>query len=117
MRRESGGFLCVPPHDTAALAAAAGRLVDDPDLCRALAANGRHYVEQVHAKSKLLARFAGWLADLSREGEIVGRSRSLLVFEPDQDGPPREWIQHLLNHDLEQTTVEDRKSTRLNSSH
>src|SRR3546814_16805398 len=55
---------------------AAGWLVDDPDRCRALAANGRHYVEQVHAKSKLLARFAGWLADLSREGEIVGRSRS-----------------------------------------
>src|SRR3546814_15096027 len=73
MRRESGGFLCVPPHDTAALAAAAGRLVDDPDLCRALAANGRHYVEQVHAKSKLLARFAGWLADLRSEERRVGK--------------------------------------------
>src|SRR3546814_4839094 len=65
MRRESGGFLCVPPHDTAALAAAAGRLVDDPDLCRALAATGRHSVGQAQAKSRSEGNTSGIQSQMS----------------------------------------------------
>lgn len=57
LQQESGGFLCVPPNDPQAFAAAVLRLADDEALRRALGQSGRRYVEQHCAKPRVLGRF------------------------------------------------------------
>lgn len=51
--------LVVPPEDAAALAAAVGRLADDPREAARLGANGRRYVLEHFSREALCRRFLG----------------------------------------------------------
>jgi len=106
LQAQTAAFICVPPQDTAALARAVIDLLDDPARCRAMAEQGRVYVEQHHTRSTLVAQIDTWLIALSREGGLSGRRRDLLVLEPDGEGHAEEWLQHLLVYLGRQSQVE-----------
>ncbi len=106
LQTQTGAFICVPPQDTAALTRAVIDLLDDPARCRAMAEQGRAYVEQHHARDMLIARIDEWLISLCREGGLAGRRRDLLVLEPDGDGHAEEWLRHLLMYLGRQSQVE-----------
>ncbi|MDE2228398.1 MAG: glycosyltransferase [Alphaproteobacteria bacterium] len=93
MMEESSAFLCAPPNDARALAEAVLRLVDDPARCAELGANGRRFVEQHCAKPLVLGRFAV----LTRMLAAPPPPRHTLVFEPDSEGHPYEWLCHLID--------------------
>ncbi len=95
MRAESEAFLCVPPNDAPALSAAVLRLIDDSELSAALGVNGRRFVERHCAKSLVLGRFAAMARNLVQSG--VSAPRHALVFEPDNEGHPHEWLCHLID--------------------
>ncbi len=57
LEASSGAFLCVPPNDRRAFAAAVLRLADDRDLRARLGARGRTFVEQHYAKPRVLGDF------------------------------------------------------------
>jgi len=95
MMEDSGAFLCVPPNDARALAEAALRLVDDPALAAKLGACGRQFVERHCAKPLLLGRFAMLARALAQPAAPA--PRHALVFEPDSEGHPHEWLCHLID--------------------
>ncbi|MGH7014673.1 MAG: glycosyltransferase [Stellaceae bacterium] len=94
MMGASGAFLCAPPNDVRALAAAVLRLIDDPALAAELGANGRRFVDRTCAKPRVLGRFAALACTLARP---VAPPRHALVFEPDSEGHPHEWLCHLID--------------------
>ena len=98
LQQDTGAFLCVPPDDTAAMAAAAVRLLDDAALRHGMAERGRCHVEGEHQRERLIDRFDGIVTTLCREGAPERRRRDVLVFEPDRDGHAEEWLGHLLAH-------------------
>jgi glycosyltransferase involved in cell wall biosynthesis len=106
LQAQTGAFLCVPPQDTAALAAAVTGLLDDPARCTRMAEQGRAFVERHHDRDVLIARIDKWLVSLRREGSPQARRRDLLVLEPDGDGHAEEWLHHLLMHLGRQDQVE-----------
>jgi glycosyltransferase involved in cell wall biosynthesis len=55
--------LATAPQDPAALAAAIGRLLDDPDLAARMGAAGRRFVESQLSWSRLVE---AWVSDLQR---------------------------------------------------
>jgi colanic acid biosynthesis glycosyl transferase WcaI len=57
LQEETGAFLCVPPNEPEAFAAAVSRLADDDALRAELGARGRAYVLACHAKPKVLHEF------------------------------------------------------------
>jgi colanic acid biosynthesis glycosyl transferase WcaI len=57
LRESTGAFLCVPPNDAEAFAAAVLRLADDPTLRDELGRSGRRFVEHHCAKPKVLGDF------------------------------------------------------------
>jgi len=95
MMEESGAFLCAPPNDAHALAEAVLRLVDDPALAAKLGACGRRFVERSCAKPLLLGRFAALARGLTQPAKST--PRHALVFEPDSEGHPHEWLCHLID--------------------
>lgn len=102
LQEETGAFLCVPPDDRTALRDAALRLLDSPDLRGEMGARGRSYIEQKHGRAAVLAAFTAAL-----EAHPSRRSRRQVLFlEPDRDGHPREWLQHLMRHMVQQEDVE-----------
>lgn len=103
LQDETGAFLCVPPHDRQALRDAALRLLDSADLRDAMGARGRSYIEQKHDRAAILAGFTASL-DALHPGKR--HYRQVLFLEPDRDGHPREWLQHLMRHMVQQEDVE-----------
>ncbi|MBX3503158.1 MAG: glycosyltransferase [Alphaproteobacteria bacterium] len=65
LREATGAFLCVPPNDPEAFAAAVLRLADDPGLRDELGRRGRRFVERHCAKPKVLGDFVSRLDALS----------------------------------------------------
>jgi colanic acid biosynthesis glycosyl transferase WcaI len=63
LQEETGAFLCVPPNDAEAFAAAVLRLAEDDGLRAELGARGRAYVLAHHAKPKVLGAFMAALRD------------------------------------------------------
>jgi colanic acid biosynthesis glycosyl transferase WcaI len=61
LQETTGAFLCVPPNDPAAFAAAVVRLADDPTLRDELGRRGRHFIEHNCAKPKVLGDFVSRL--------------------------------------------------------
>lgn len=107
LQAESRAFICVPPDDPAALLEAVERLLDDTDLRKEMGERGRRYVERHHDRRLVLDSLDHMLTLLSREGSVEERPRrDLLILEPDQDGHPEEWLQHLLHHVSRQQNVE-----------
>lgn len=106
LQAQTGAFVCVEPENPVALADAVIALLDDAERRQAMAERGRAYIERHHSRDMLLARIDGWLVDLRREGRLTGRSRDLLVLEPDAGGHAEEWLQHLLLHLGKQREVE-----------
>lgn len=107
LRKESGAFLCVPPNDRMALRNAALELLADPERRAEMGANGRRYIEDKHSKQVLLARFSEMLENLWRRGSLKPLRLRVLVLEPDRDGHPREWLQHLIHHMVGQEEIEE----------
>lgn len=54
LQKQSGAFLCVPPHDPSMFAEAVIRLADDSRLRQELGRRGREFVEQHYAKPRIL---------------------------------------------------------------
>lgn len=61
LREATDAFLCVPPNDPEAFAAAVIRLADDPTLRDELGGRGRRFVERHCAKPKVLGDFVSRL--------------------------------------------------------
>jgi colanic acid biosynthesis glycosyl transferase WcaI len=57
LEASSGAFLCVPPNDRRAFAAAVLKLADDRALRDRLGARGRSFVERHFAKPRVLGAF------------------------------------------------------------
>lgn len=64
LETSSGAFLCVPPNDRRAFAAAVLKLADDRELRGRLGARGRSFVEQHYAKPRVLGDFVTRLETL-----------------------------------------------------
>jgi len=64
LEASSGAFLCVPPNDRRAFAAAVMKLADDRDLRARLGARGRSFVERHYAKPRVLGDFLARLDTL-----------------------------------------------------
>jgi len=62
LQQEAGAFVCVPPNDSAAFAAAVGALLDDPARRAELAERGRRYVLDHAAREDILAAYGRVLA-------------------------------------------------------
>ena len=103
LQEETNAFLCVPPDDRTALRDAALRLLDSPDLRGEMGARGREYIEQKHGRAAVLATFTAALDAL-----LAGKRsrRQVLFLEPDRDGHPREWLQHLMRYMVQQEDIE-----------
>ncbi len=65
LQESTGAFLCVPPNDPEAFAAAVLRLADDPSLRDELGRRGRRFVEHHCAKPKVLGDFVSRLDALA----------------------------------------------------
>lgn len=65
LQESSGAFLCVPPNDPEAFAAAVLRLADDPALRAELGGRGRRFVEHHYARPKVLGDLMSRLDALS----------------------------------------------------
>jgi colanic acid biosynthesis glycosyl transferase WcaI len=61
LREESEAFVCVPPNDGAAFAAAVLRLADDPDLRAMLGRRARSFAERHFDRRRVLGRLAATL--------------------------------------------------------
>lgn len=106
LQAETGAFLCVPPNDPSAFAAAVLRLADDPELRREMGQRGRRHIEEHHARDRLLARLDEFLVTLSRDGELPARSTGLVILEPDKNGHAREWLRHIISQAGNQPQLE-----------
>jgi len=93
MMEASGAFLCTPPNDARAFAEAVLRLVDDPSFAAELGDRGRQFVNRTCAKSLVLGRFSALARTLTEPAPLL---RQVLIFEPDSDGHPHEWLCHLI---------------------
>lgn len=62
---EADAGLSVPPEDAPAFAEAVERLMEDPELCRRLGANGRRLVEDRYDREKLVDRFEAMLKEIT----------------------------------------------------
>ncbi len=94
MMEETGAFLCARPNDASAFATAVLRLIDDPALAAELGARGRAFVTRHCAKPLILGRFAALARTLHTPSPPA---RHTLVFEPDSEGHPHEWLCHLID--------------------
>jgi colanic acid biosynthesis glycosyl transferase WcaI len=61
---ESKGFVCVPPNDSRAFAAAVLQLAGDPELRAALGARGRQFVERHQSKPDVLSHLLSLIDEL-----------------------------------------------------
>lgn len=95
MMEASGAFLCTPPNDARAFAEAVLRLVDDPAFAAELGDRGRQFVNRTCAKALVLGRFAALAR--TRAEPVRPSPRHVLIFEPDSDGHPHEWLCHLID--------------------
>jgi putative colanic acid biosynthesis glycosyltransferase WcaI len=95
LMEESEAFLCTPPNDGRVLAEAVLRLIDEPELCVKLGMNGRRFVEQHCAKPLVLGRLAAFVQAFAQPSRPA--SPHALVFEPDSEGHPQEWLCHLID--------------------
>ncbi len=67
IQQSSGAFICVPPNDPQAFAAAVLRLVDDPALRATLGDRGRRFVARHNARSTVLEAFEARIFQLSAQ--------------------------------------------------
>lgn len=100
LQEATGAFLCVPPEDRAALCEAALKLLDAPALRDEMGRRGRFYIEQKHGRAAVLAAFTA-----SLDGAGIAARRQVVFLEPDRDGHPREWVQHLMRYTTQQQDI------------
>ncbi len=104
VQAESGAFLCVPPDDPAALAAAVLDLLRDEPRQVALGQAGRRHVENHHARAKVLPLFQRLLEDVRETPAAAGRG--IVVLEPSYEGHPQEWLEHIVRFALAEQVSE-----------
>jgi glycosyltransferase involved in cell wall biosynthesis len=63
----SGGGICVPPEDTAAMTEVILRLAQNPAACREMGQRGRAYVEEHFDRTRLALRYLGILQEVARK--------------------------------------------------
>lgn len=100
LQETTGAFLCVPPEDPAAFCEAALALLDDPALREEMGRKGRSFIEQSHGRAAVLAAFTA-----SLDGAGMAARRQVVFLEPDRDGHPREWVQHLMRYTMQQQDI------------
>jgi len=106
LQAQTGAFVCVPPNDPGAIAAAVLDLADHPERRQQMECLGRRHIEQWHDREALLARLDSHLTVLSRDGELSSRPVSLVILEPDSNGHTREWLRHIIQAAENRTDIE-----------
>ncbi|HEX6958801.1 MAG TPA: glycosyltransferase [Ferrovibrio sp.] len=101
LSQETGAFVCVPPDNREALCRTALELLEAEEERVEMGRRGRRYIEAEHARDRLLAKFVAMLDRLERQRHRV------LILEPDRDGHPREWLEHLMRHIEAEDRIEE----------